>query len=140
MAALTFHFHGDNLHNIHCIDVFVYRNRTQGPITRGVTSLDRFLQFTINEKCLLQISCKVETWYTHGQWAVAWCILESGPRTYNSWISFDRFYNLPLLKNFLHTFLKNYKGYKIETWYTYAWWVDVLCIPESGPRAHNFWS
>ena len=31
--------------------------------------------------------------------------------------SFDRFYNLLIMKNFHHTFLKNWKGYKVETWY-----------------------
>ena len=46
----------------------VYQNQSQGPITLGVTSLDRF-------------------------------------------------YNLPLMKNFHHTFLKNCKGFKVETWY-----------------------
>ena len=40
------------------------------------------------------------------------------------------------MKNFCHTFLKNYKDYKVETWYTYGQWADVLCIPES---AHNSW-
>ena len=29
-------------------------------------------------------SCKVETWYTHGQWADVSCLPESGPRAYNS--------------------------------------------------------
>ena len=52
--------------------------------------------------------------------------------------SLDRFYNLPLMKNFCHTFLKNCKGYKVETWYIHGQWVDVLCLPESGQRAHNF--
>ena len=54
--------------------------------------------------------------------------------------SLDRFYNLPFTKNFGHTFPKNCKGYKVETWYTNGQWADVLCIPESGPRAHNSWS
>ena len=53
---------------------------------------------------------------------------------------FDRFYNLPLMKNFRHIFLKNCMGYKVESWCTHGQWVDVLCIRESGPRAHNFWS
>ena len=34
--------------------------------------------------------------------------------------SLDKFYNLPLMKNFCHIFLKNCKGYKIETWYTHG--------------------
>ena len=54
--------------------------------------------------------------------------------------SLDRFYNLPLMKNFHHIFLKNCKGYKGETWYTHGQWVDILCMLESRPRAHNFWS
>ena len=85
---------------------------------------------------------KVETWYTHGQWADVLYLSESGPRAYNSWIftSLDRFYNLPLMKNFHHTFLKYFKCNKVETWYTHGQWVDVSCIQESGPRAHNSWS
>ena len=35
-------------------------------------------------------------------------------------------------KNFIHTFLRDYKAYKVETWYTRGQWVDVSCIPESG--------
>ena len=42
--------------------------------------------------------------------------------------SCNRFYNLPLRKHFRHTFLKNCKGYKVETWYTHGQWVDILCI------------
>ena len=45
--------------------------------------------------------------------------------------SLDMFYNLPFMKIF-HTFLKNCKGYKVETWYTHGQWVDVSCILESG--------
>ena len=86
-------------------------------------------------------SCKVETWYTNVQWAVVVCIPESGPRAYKLLVtSLHRFDNLPLMKNFHHIFLKNCKGYKVETWYKHGQWVDVLCIPESGPRAHNSWS
>ena len=49
--------------------------------------------------------------------------------------SLDMFYNLPLMKNFCHTFLKNCKGYKVETWYTHGQWVDVICtgIRAKGP-------
>ena len=47
----------------------------------------------------------------------------------------DRFYNLPFLKSFRHTFLKNCKGYKVETRYKHRQGADVLCIPESGPWA-----
>ena len=35
--------------------------------------------------------------------------------------------------NFHHTFLKNCKGYKIETRYTHTQWVDLLCIRGQGP-------
>ena len=52
----------------------------------------------------------------------------------------DRFYKFPLMKNFCCTFPKNCKGNKVETWYTHGEWVDVSCIPKSGPRAHNSWS
>ena len=41
-----------------------------------------------------------------------------------------------LMKYFCHTFLKNCKGYKVETWYTHG---HVLCIPESEQKAHNSW-
>ena len=34
--------------------------------------------------------------------------------------SLDRFYSLPLMKIFCHTFLKNYKVYKVENWNTRA--------------------
>ena len=51
--------------------------------------------------------------------------------------SLHRFYNLPLMKNFRHTLLKNCKGNKVETCYTHGQWADVACIPESGPRAHS---
>ena len=47
---------------------------------------------------------------------------------------------LPLMKNFHHIFLKNCKGYKVETWHTHGQWADVLFMPESGPRIHNSWS
>ena len=56
----------------------VYQNQGQGPITQGVTSLDRFY---INEKfcCTFLKNCKgnkVETWYTHGEWVDVSCIRE----------------------------------------------------------------
>ena len=44
------------------------------------------------------------------------------------------------MKSFQLFFLKNCKGNKVETWYRHGQWVNVLCIPELGPRAHNFWS
>ena len=62
-------------------------------------------------------SSKVETWYTHGQLAVVLCIPKSGPITLGV-TSLDRFYKFQMLKNSCHTFLKNCKGNKVETWYT----------------------
>ena len=51
----------------------------------------------------------------------------------------DRLYNLPLMKKFFPTFLKNYKVNKVETWYIQGQWVDVLHIPEDqGPITHGF--
>ena len=64
---------------------------------------------------------------------------DQGPTTLEV-TSLDRFFNLPLTKNFCHTFLKNCKGNKVETWYTHGQWVDVSCILESGPKVHNLWS
>ena len=34
--------------------------------------------------------------------------------------------------NFRHTFLKNYKSYKVETWYTHTMWVDVCVYRNQG--------
>ena len=53
--------------------------------------------------------------------------------------SLDRFYNLPLMKNFSYRFLRNYESCKVETWYKLGQWADVSCLPESGARAHNSW-
>ena len=107
----------------------VYQNQGQGPITLGVASLNRFYNVPLMKNFCFRIlrnydSCKVQTWYTHGQWATVYCIPESGPITLGV-TSLDRFYNLPLMKKFGHTFLKNCEGYKVETWYTHAQWVDV---------------
>ena len=51
--------------------------------------------------------------------------------------SLDRFYQFPFMKIFCHTFFKNCKSNKVETWDTHGEGVDVSCLPESGPRAHN---
>ena len=32
------------------------------------------------------------------------------------------------MKHFCHTFLKNCKGNKVETWYTHAQWIEVACV------------
>ena len=65
----------------------VYQNQGQGPITLRVTS---FIGFTIlplmKYFCHTFLrNCKVETWYTHGQWTDVLCITESGPNAHNSW-------------------------------------------------------
>ena len=82
----------------------IYRNQGQGLITLGVTILDRFYNLPLMKTFLyrfLRNFCNVETRYTHGQWADVLYILESGSRAYNSWsYTLDRFYNLPLMKNF----------------------------------------
>ena len=54
--------------------------------------------------------------------------------------SFDRFYNLPLLKNFRYRFRRNYESCKLKTWYTHGQWAAVSYIPESGLRPYNSWS
>ena len=36
------------------------------------------------------------------------------------------------IKIFRHTFLRNCKAWKVETWYTHGQWADVSCLPESG--------
>ena len=48
--------------------------------------------------------------------------------------------SLPSMKDFHYRFLRNYESCNVETRYTHGQWVDVSCTPESGPRAHNFWS
>ena len=68
----------------------VYQKQGKGPITLGVTSLDRFLQISINEiffRTFLK-NCKgnkVETWYIHGERVDVSSISESQPRAHNSW-------------------------------------------------------
>ena len=51
--------------------------------------------------------------------------------------SFDRFYNLPLMKNFHYRFLRSYESSKSETRYTNGKWDVVSCISERGPWAYN---
>ena len=53
--------------------------------------------------------------------------------------SLDRFYNLLLMKSFRHTFLKNCKGYKVKlgTYMDSGLIYCVLCMLDSGPKAHN---
>ena len=84
----------------------VYQNQGQGPITfelnpvvgfkSAINEVDRFnnllsmknfrYRFLINYE-----SCKVEIWYTHGQWVVVSCLPEPGPRAYNSWSYVSRY-------------------------------------------------
>ena len=81
----------------------VYRNQGQGPITLGVTSLDWFYNLNFRYRFPRNYeSCNVDSWYTNEQWALG----VTSPH---------RFYNLPLMKMFCHTFIKNLKGYKVET-------------------------
>ena len=68
----------------------VNQNQDQGPITLGVTSLDRFDKFKKmnNFCCTFLKNCKgnnVETWCTYGEWVDVSCIPESGLRAHNSW-------------------------------------------------------
>ena len=99
----------------------VYRDQRQGPTTLGITSFDRFYNLPFMKNFCYSFlrnyeSCKVETWYTHGQWADVSCVPESGPRAYNSWsyISLDRFYNLLLMKFFVTLFLRTVRVTKLK--------------------------
>ena len=85
-------------------------------------------------------SCRVETWHTHGLCGLMYCVYQKqgqGPIYLLELHPLIVFTILPLMKNFCHTFLKNYKGFKVETWYTHGQWADVLCVSKSGPRAHK---
>ena len=56
-----------------------------------------------------------------GQCADVSCVHESGPRGIILGVTFlDSFYNLPLMKKFRHSFLRNCKGYKVESRYTHG--------------------
>ena len=68
----------------------VYQNQGQRPVTPRVTPLHRFYNLPLmkNFRHILLKNCKgytVETWYTHGQWAVIMCLPESEPKANNSW-------------------------------------------------------
>ena len=79
---------------------------------------------------------------THMDSGLLYCVYQNqdqGPITLGV-TSFNVFYNFPSMKNISYTFLKNCKGNKVETWYTHGEWLDVLCIPESGPGSHKSWS
>ena len=71
----------------------------------------------INFHCTFLKNCngyKVETWYTHTQWVDVLCILESGPRAYNSKsIKFWCFYTFRLC-------LKILNSYKVQRLYMYC--------------------
>ena len=49
--------------------------------------------------------------------------------------SLDRFYNLPSMKYFRHTFLKNCKGYSwnVEHTWTVGWCIVYIGIRAKGP-------
>ena len=68
-------------------------------------------------------SCNVQTWYTR-----------------QGSITFDRFYNLPLMKKFVTIFSRPVRVTKLKPGTYMDQLVDVLCIPVSGPKAHNSWS
>ena len=58
---------------------YAYQNQGQGPITLGVTSLDRFYKYPLMKifcHTLLKNCNKVETWYTHGEKVDVSCIPE----------------------------------------------------------------
>ena len=68
----------------------IYQNMGQWPINFGVTSFDMFNNLPLMRNVRYRFlrnheSCKVETWYTHGQLADALCIPESGLIAYKSW-------------------------------------------------------
>ena len=52
----------------------VYQNQDQRSITLRVTSFNRFYNFAINKKTSRIKGYKVDTWYTHGQWADLLCM------------------------------------------------------------------
>ena len=103
----------------------------------GVTSLDRFNHLPLMKKFGDRFlrnyeSCKLETWYTmkvvnlkrgthmdNGLMCRVYRNQLLGPITFGV-ASFDRFYNLPLMKNFRSRFLRNCRSRKIETWYTHG--------------------
>ena len=104
-----------------------------------VTSLDRFYNLPLMKNFLYRFlrnyqNCKVETWYTHGQWVDVSCVWESGAGPITLGVtSFDRFYNLPLMNIFITDFSGAMKALKVKIWDTHGQWAVVLCIPESGP-------
>ena len=98
----------------------IYQNRGQGPITFGVKSHDRFtLQFAINEKLIgftiyhqwnifvtdfsgsKALKLKLGTCMHSGLMYPVYQNQGQGPITLRV-ASLDRFYNLPLMKNFHH--------------------------------------
>ena len=68
----------------------VYQTQDQWPITLEITYIDRFYNLPLMKKYFVIFlkNCKgdrVETWFTHEQWANVQCIPESGPRAHKSW-------------------------------------------------------
>ena len=122
----------------------VYQNQGQGPIALGVTSLNTFYNLPLMKNLHYRFLRNYESYKVklgiHMESGLLYCVYQNqgqGPITLDV-ISLDRLFNLPLMKIFCRTFLKNCKGNKVETWYihVYGKWVDILCIPESEPRAH----
>ena len=74
---------------------------------------------------------KVETWYTHNN-GVMYCVYQNQAAAMYLSLYFFIFLSLQFssFNNFCHTFLRNCKVYKVETWYTSGQWVDVLCTLE----------
>ena len=71
-----------------------------------------------------------QSWNLVHAWTVGGCIMCIGIRLLlliHPFISSFFF-----LSSFHHTFLRNWEGYKVETWYTCEQWMDVWCILESG--------
>ena len=110
-------------------------NQEQEPIALGFTSLDRFYNFPLMEENFITdflgtvkaVKLKLGLHMDNG---LIYCVYHNqgqGPITIGI-TSIDRLNNLPLMNNFHHTFLKNCKGYKVETWYTHGQWVDVSCV------------
>ena len=67
-----------------------YRSQGQGPITLGVTSLDKLYNLPFMKNFRYRFlrnyeSCKVEIKYAHGKYPDVLCIPEAGPMAYYFW-------------------------------------------------------
>ena len=86
----------------------VYQNQGQGPITLGVTSFDKFYNLPLMEifdtdfsGTMKAVKLKLSTHMDNG---LIYCVYQNqGQELITLGVtSFDRFYNLPLMKNFCH--------------------------------------